>query len=140
MSASLTQIDLPVYVTRIVQISRIIRIASPPDQAEGGMNSAMLIGTVSGAALICALIVAAVIFIVRSRRAGAQGSSEDSADTITPSISAIPKLDTDADVGGDEENIELAQSLAQFGEGESDDTMLTGHTERGEGNDLTIYV
>jgi hypothetical protein len=136
ISMSRIQVELPVYVSRVIQISRIIRITSLQVEAGDSMNAATLIGSVSGVALVISLIIAGVLFVVRSK-GGAETPNTDSDSQIEELASnvSIPALDGISDM--DDENIELAQSIAQFGDGQSDDIPCGGDTDD---SDLAVYL
>jgi hypothetical protein len=136
ISASFVQVQLPVYVSRIVQVSRIIRITSASPPAGSGISAGTLIGSVSGAGVVIALIVAAVVFVVRSKNAhvgsGYDGESTSTMEDIMPSgREPIPQDQTEAD-----QSLEvLAQSLHIFGGEMSDD----GLTSSGQ-DVMSLYV
>jgi hypothetical protein len=136
ISTSFVQVQLPVYVSSIVQVSRIIRITSAVPPAGSGVSTGTLIGAVSGAGVVTALVAGAIIFVVRSKKAHVgSGYTDDSSsqlENITPSgREPTPQDQTEAD----QENEALAQSLRFYG-GEMSDDALTSF-----GQDMmSIYV
>jgi hypothetical protein len=143
ISVSRVQVELPVYVSRIVQVTRVIRLTTASAQAGSGMSSGTLIGTVTGAAIVVALVVAGAVFIVRSKKGPAHNrysTESDSQVEIAASSRRVVRGFHDTEEA--EELAELPQAHNLFGVGFTNDIMTTlGGTEHpGTQDGIDLYV
>jgi hypothetical protein len=128
-------IEMPVFVTRVVQVVRVIRVTPVEGQEDDGLGTPVLIGIVSGAAVVVAFIAWAVREVVKSRRGNGGIATSDSAAEVEQSVTPMPNLENTT-LDGDEVDEELGESLKQFGD-HVDETI---RSEEIDSDDAPIYV
>jgi hypothetical protein len=113
---SVVLIGLPVYMTRVVRISRAVWLATSEAPADSSIDSGTLIGGIIGAATVLVLIVGATIFLVRSRMRDNASLEPEISPNDKDFVDAPQMVSLDDDVNGDdnEMDLELQQSIKQY--------------------------
>jgi hypothetical protein len=114
-SRSAVLIDLPVYLTRVVQVSRAIRLPITELAAESTVDSGPLIGAVAGGAVILALMIGASIFIVRLRKKANLNVEPPAAETDDTDGSQVVSLDDEMDEDVAQADPDIMESMRQYG-------------------------
>jgi hypothetical protein len=110
------QTNIVVYIPTYLQTNYavVIRLPTSPDAATAGASNGLIIGVVSGVALVAVLIVGAVIFVVRRKNSDGRSLSSEEA-TIQIRLDTINDDDPDQVAETDEDAGDDGDATTRFG-------------------------
>jgi hypothetical protein len=135
--ASATYIHIPVYET-VTTRGFIVVVVSAPTPGASRMSDSLLIGIVTGAAVVVVLIIAATLYLVRSHgRASVTRSDQSEVGDLEP-VQDPERGTTLGDAG--EDTSSTAQPLSQSWAAQYGSLMSVSDEERTTGEERDMFV